>query len=71
MSTVAEIKAAIEQLSLKERAELEAMLHPDWDQPLPQNATPPGVHDKLAEAAQGRFQPGNRSNIPKILARLK
>jgi hypothetical protein len=35
MSTVAEIKAAIDRLSLQERCELEALLHPfeddDWD----------------------------------------
>jgi hypothetical protein len=35
MSTVAEIKAAIDQLSPEERCELEALLHPceddDWD----------------------------------------
>jgi hypothetical protein len=31
MSTVAEIKAAIDQLSLQQRCELEALLHPDWD----------------------------------------
>jgi len=71
MSTVAEIKAAIDQLTTQERAELEAMLHPDWDQPLPHNATPPDVRKKLAEASQGRFEPGNRSNISKILSSLK
>lgn len=31
MSTVAEIKAAIDQLSPQERCELEALLHP-WDE---------------------------------------
>ena len=31
MSTVAEIKAAIDQLSLPERCELEALLHPSAD----------------------------------------
>jgi hypothetical protein len=35
MSTVAEIKAAIDQLSPRERCELESLLHPwvkdDWD----------------------------------------
>lgn len=31
MSTVAEIKAAIDQLSLEERCELEALLHPPSD----------------------------------------
>lgn len=71
MSTVAEIKAAINQLSQQERDELEAWMHPDWDVPSPQNETPPNVREKLAEAARGKFLPGNRSNIPKILSALK
>jgi hypothetical protein len=71
MSTVAEIKAAIDQLSPHERDELESLLHPDWDLPLPQNETPPGVREKLEEAARGKFFPGNRANVSKILASLK
>jgi hypothetical protein len=71
MSTVAEIKSAIDRLSPREREELEAWLHPDWDLPLPLNETPPGVREKLIEAAKGRFQPGDRSNISKILATLE
>lgn len=71
MSTIAEIKKAIHQLSRQERHELETWLHPDWDQPLPNDQTPPGVQEKLAEAAQGKFHAGNRSNIEKILATLK
>jgi hypothetical protein len=55
VSTVAEIKAAIDQLSPRERCELETLLHPDWDVPPPENETPPGVREKLAEAAQGKF----------------
>jgi len=31
MSTVAEIKDAVDKLSPSERAELEALLWPDWD----------------------------------------
>lgn len=42
MSTVAEIKAAIDQLSPEERCELEALLHPfdddDWDRQMKQDA---------------------------------
>jgi hypothetical protein len=68
---VAEIKAAIERLSLEQRQELEAWLHPDWDVPLPQNETPPGVREKLAEAARGTFLPGDRANISKIRSTLK
>jgi hypothetical protein len=71
VSTVAEIKAAIERLSQQDRDELEAWLHPDWDRPLPEDETPPGVHQKLAEAAGGTFTPGDRSNISKIRSPLK
>ena len=71
MSTVAKIKAAINQLSLQERDELEAWLHSDWDLPLPQDGTPPNVRKRLAEAARGHFSPGDRSNVAKILSALK
>ena len=64
MSTVAEIKAAIDRLSPKDRAELEAMVWPDEE-------TPPRVREKLAEAAQGRFVPGDRANIDRILGSLE
>jgi hypothetical protein len=71
VSTVAEIKAAIDQLSPQERHELEAWLHPDWDVPLPTNETPPKVREKLAEAAQGTFSKGDRSKISRIISTLK
>jgi hypothetical protein len=66
MSTVAEIKEAIGRLSPSERAELEALVWPDWDRA--EGDAPPGVREKLAEAAKGRFQPGSRSTIKKILS---
>jgi len=69
MSTVAEIKDAIQKLSPRERAELEALLWPDWDRA--EGDSPPGVREKLAEAAKGRFLPGDRSNIKKILSSLE
>ena len=69
MSTVVEIKAAIERLSPRERAQLEEMVWPDWERA--QGESPPGLREKLAEAAKGRFQPGDRSNIEKILSSLK
>ena len=69
MSTVCEIKDAIEKLTPGERAELEALIWPDWDRA--EGDTPPGVREKLAEAAKGRFQPGDRSNIQKILPSLE
>ncbi len=69
MSTVAEIKDAVEKLSAIERAELEALLWPDWDRA--EGEHPPGVREKLAAAATGRFLPGNRSHIQKILPSLE
>jgi hypothetical protein len=33
--------------------------------------TPPGIREKLAEAARGSFSPGNRSNIAKIKSALR
>jgi hypothetical protein len=69
MSTVCEIKDAIERLAPSERAELEMLIWPDWDRS--EGDTPPGVREKLAEAAKGRFQPGNRSKIQKILSSLE
>jgi hypothetical protein len=71
VSTIAEIKAAIEQLPQHERDEIEAWLHPDWDRPVPQDQTPPGIREKLAEAARGSFSPGDRSNISRIRSTLK
>ena len=69
MSTVAEIKDAVEKLPPGERAELEALLWPDWDRA--EGDTPPGAREKLAAAAAGRFQPGDRGNIERILASLE
>jgi hypothetical protein len=69
MSTVAEIKEAIERLSPGERAELEALVWPDWDRA--KGDDPPGAREKLAEAAKGRFHPGDRANINRILSSLE
>jgi hypothetical protein len=68
VSTVAEIKAAIPSLTLEERAEVARCLS-EWqdDKNQPPCETPPRVREKLAEAAQGRFQPGDCSSISKIL----
>jgi hypothetical protein len=35
------------------------------------NETPPRIREKLTEAAEGQFQPGDRSNVSKILATLR
>ena len=53
MSTVAEIKRAIEKLSPQERCELEAFLHPwpddDWDRQMQAEAEPGGkLHEIMA-----------------------
>lgn len=64
MSTVAEIKTAIDHLGSRERDELEALLWQDEE-------TPPGVREKLAEALAGKFAPGDRANIDRILASLE
>ena len=69
MSTVAEIKDAIQKLSPREREELEASIWPGWDRA--EGDAPPGVREKLSEAAQGRFVPGDRSNVQKILSSLE
>jgi hypothetical protein len=69
MSTVAEIKEAIEKLSPSEREDLEQSVWPEWDRPTSEN--PPGVQEKLAQAAKGTFLPGDRSDIEKILSNLK
>ena len=69
VSTVVEIKEAIERLSPSERVELEALVWPDWDRA--EGETPPGIREKLAEAAKGHFKPGDRSSIKKILSSLE
>lgn len=65
MSTVLEIKAAIEQLSPVERVKLHGLVWPDEsDAP---SDTPPRARAKLAEAAKGSFKTGRRATIGKIL----
>jgi hypothetical protein len=72
MSTVMEIKAAIERLSPAERAKLHSLVWPPEDSRATAEAdTPPGVGEKLAQAAKGRFAPGDRGNIDKILTSLR
>ena len=65
MSTVAEIKAAIDQLSPQERCELEALLHPwpddDWDRQMADDAGPGGKlyelkEDSIREAKAGKLK---------------
>lgn len=68
MSTVAEIKAAIDQLSPQERCELEALLHPfeddDWDRQMKRDAAPGGKLWKLMEASEKQAAGGKLVDLP-------
>jgi hypothetical protein len=67
MSTVQEIKAAIEKLSLSERAELERMLHgwadDDWDRQIADDATS-GRLDKLLSEVDKEIDGGRLRELP-------
>ena len=68
MSTVAEIKRAIEQLSPQERCELEALLHPwpddDWDRQMQADAGLGGkLHDMIAVSRKDA-EAGKLMNFP-------
>ena len=68
MSTVAEIKAAIDQLSPKERCELEALLHPqvddDWDRQMAADAEPGGKLYQLKEDSVKNAKAGRLTDFP-------
>jgi hypothetical protein len=70
MSTVAEIKAAIDQLSLPERCELEALLHPfeddDWDKQMKRDAAG-GKFGALHDAAEAEHAAGKTIPLTDIL----
>lgn len=67
-----DIKRAIERLSPAERAELEALVWPEGPgAATDEGDTPPRVRERLAEAAAGRFLPGDRADLQKILASLE
>jgi hypothetical protein len=61
-STVAEIKAAIDQLSPQERCELETLLHPwaedDWDRQMAEDAEPGGKLDQMMSASRKNARTG-------------
>jgi hypothetical protein len=69
MSTVAEIKAAIDRLSLEERCELEALLHPfeddDWDKQMKRDAAA-GKFDKLHREAEAEAKAGKLVDLNTI-----
>jgi hypothetical protein len=70
VSTVAEIKAAIDRLSLEERCELEALLHPfeddDWDRQMKQDAAA-GKFDSLHRQAEAEQTAGKTIPLNDIL----
>lgn len=70
MSTVAEIKAAIDQLSPQERCELEALLHPfeddDWDRQMKRDVAA-GKFEKLHRQAEAEFAGGKTIPLDDIL----
>lgn len=70
MSTVAEIWSAIQELSLQERCELEALLHPfeddDWDRQMKRDAAA-GKFGALHDAAEAEYAAGKTIPLTDIL----
>jgi hypothetical protein len=68
MSTVAEIKRAIDQLSPQERCELEALLHPwqddPWDRQMQADAEPGGKLHDLMSASRKDGAAGKLKDFP-------
>ena len=68
MSTVAEIKRAIEKLSPQERCELDALLHPwpddDWDHQMQADAEPGGKLHDMMSASRKDAQDGKLMDFP-------
>lgn len=68
MSTVAEIKAAIDQLSPEERCELEALLHPwpddEWDRQMRADAAAGGKLHQMTKLSQQNAKAGKLKNWP-------
>lgn len=72
MSTVAEIEAAIEKLSLQERCELEALLHPfeddGWDRQMKADAAA-GKFDKMDHETEAEHAAGKTIPLTDILCK--
>jgi hypothetical protein len=68
VSTVAEIKAAIDRLSPQERCELEALLHPwpddEWDRQMAADAEAGGKLHELMSASRKNAEHGKLMNFP-------
>jgi hypothetical protein len=66
--TLAEIKAAIDKLTLEERCELEALLHPfeddSWDRQMKRDAEPGGKLYRLMEASEKEAKAGKLIDLP-------
>ena len=69
MSTVAEIKAAIDQLSPQERCELESLLHPweedDWDRRMAADAEAGGKLHGLMSVSRTNAGAGKLMDFPR------
>ena len=67
MSTVEEIKAAIEKLSLEERAELMKSLHgwtdDEWDEQMKADAAA-GTFDRILAEVDEEIDTGNLKDLP-------
>lgn len=71
MKTIAEIFNAIKELSLQERCELEALLHPfeddDWDKQMKRDAAA-GKFGALHDAAEAEHAAGKTIPLTDILS---
>ena len=69
MSRVEKIKAAIEQLTPEERAELSVLLNPaeedDWDRQMKKDGEPGGKLHRLMQAANKEYEQGKSLPFPK------
>jgi hypothetical protein len=70
VSTVAEIKDAIDQLSPQERCELEALLHPwvddEWDRQMAVDAESGGKLDQLMKVSIREAKAGKLMDFPPL-----
>jgi hypothetical protein len=68
MSTVAEIKRAIDKLTPQERCELEGLLHPwpddDWDRQMKADAEPGGKLHEAMLASRKDAEAGKLMDFP-------
>jgi hypothetical protein len=69
VSRVEQLKAQIDQLSSRERAELNALLHgwfeDDWDRQMAGDAAADGKLDRLKQQAESQARAGRLRDFPK------